>query len=183
MTTEKWTSTLDQMTVKFRETFGNLTKEELNRKPGKDRWSIAQNIDHLMKINSSYFPILDQIDEGTYRTPFLGKVGFFVRLMGNWIMSSVDPDRRKKTKTFSPWEPVESEIDEDILDQFETHQQILKEKMRKCTDALDKDLVINSPVNKNIVYRLDQAFDIIVTHEERHFRQAKETMEELGIEG
>ena len=28
--------------------------------------------------------------------------------------------------------------------------------------------------NKNIVYKLETAFDIIVTHEERHFEQAKE---------
>ena len=182
MQTDKWTKGLDEMTEKFKEHFGELSSEELNRKPSQDRWSIAQNIDHLIKINESYFPILDQVKEGTYRTPFLGKIGFFVRMMGNWIMSSVNPDRRKKMKTFPPWEPVQSDLPGDILEQFAAHQEELKDKIRSCSDALDQGLVINSPINRNIVYKLEQAFDIIVTHEERHFRQAKEVVEELGYE-
>ncbi len=36
-----------------------------------------------------------------------------------------------------------------------------------------------SPANKNIIYTLETAFDIIVTHEQRHLAQAKEVLEML----
>lgn len=182
MDTQKWIDGLDAMTVQFRETFGNLSSRDLNYKPAPDKWSIGQNIDHLIKINESYYPILNQVREGSYRTPFLGKIGFVVRLIGNWIMSSVKPDRRKKMKTFPTWEPSKSEIDEDILNRFEEHQQELKQKIRECSDALDEGVVINSPINRNIVYKLEKAFDIIVTHEKRHFEQAREVLSYLGGE-
>jgi hypothetical protein len=32
----------------------------------------------------------------------------------------------------------------------------------------------NSPANRNMVYTLERAFDIIVVHERRHFQQAME---------
>jgi hypothetical protein len=37
--------------------------------------------------------------------------------------------------------------------------------------------VISSPANKNIVYKLETAFDIIVSHEQRHLEQAKEILQ------
>ncbi|CAZ97441.1 Putative protein [Zobellia galactanivorans] len=40
---------------------------------------------------------------------------------------------------------------------------------------IEKGCIISSPANKNIVCRLETAFDIIVTHEQRHFEQLKET--------
>jgi len=45
-----------------------------------------------------------------------------------------------------------------------------------CSDLLDKGTIISSPANKNIVYKLEMAFDIITTHEQRHFEQAKEVL-------
>ena len=38
---------------------------------------------------------------------------------------------------------------------------------------LGKGVVISSPANKNIVYKLETALDIITTHEKRHFEQAR----------
>jgi hypothetical protein len=43
-------------------------------------------------------------------------------------------------------------------------------------EFVERDVVISSPANRNIVYKLKTAFDIIMSHEQRHFEQAKEVL-------
>ena len=97
-----------------------------------------------------------------------------VDFFGKIILKSVLPDRKRKMKTFPKWEPSYSRINGDILQQFEHHQGELKSLIESSKDLIEKGAVISSPANKNIVYSLKSAFDIIVTHEFRHLEQAKE---------
>lgn len=176
MNTDKWTSEIDSLTNNFKQQFQSLNAEQLNWKPDAQTWSVAQNIDHLIVINETYPPVIKQIRAGNYATPFIGKIGFMVNFLGGMILNSVQPDRKRKMKTFPIWEPATSAITGDILTKFEQHQNELKNMITGCSDLLDKGTVISSPANKNIVYKLETAFDIIVAHEERHFEQAKEVL-------
>ena len=168
---------IDKTTENFLQSFDGLSTEQLNWKPNVQTWSIAQNIDHLIVINQSYFPIIDSIRKGTYRTPFLAKLGFIVSFFGNMILNSVHPSREKKIKTFAIWEPAKSEIPSGILDRFSEHQTELKDRIESSQDLIAKGTIISSPANKNIVYKLEKAFEIMVTHEERHFEQSMEAYE------
>ncbi|MEX0772239.1 MAG: DinB family protein [Balneolales bacterium] len=176
MDTEKWTDKIDSITDNFKQTFGKLSIEQLNWKPNEQIWSIAQNIDHIIVLNETYFPTIDSMQQGTYNAPFIGKAGFMVNFFGKMIFKSVQPDRKRKIKTFHIWEPTSSEVKADLLIRFGNHQANLKERISNCQDLLDKRAVISSPANKNIVYTLEIAFDIILAHEQRHFEQAKETL-------
>lgn len=167
---------IDSITNDFMREFRNLNSEQLNWKPDSDTWSIAQNIDHLIVINESYYPVIQSLRDRSFKLPFFGKLGFLVNFFGKFILKSVQPDRKRKMKTFPMWEPSKSEIDADILVRFQKHQTELKELIDNCKDLLESGTVISSPVNKNIVYPLETAFDIIVTHEQRHFEQAKELL-------
>jgi len=179
MDTRKWTARIDASTTEFRKAFGGLSAEQLNWKPNPATWSIAQNIDHLITINSTYFPVLEALHAGTYRVPFTGKLGFLVRFFGKFILQSVLPDRKRKMKTFPIWEPASSELPGDLLQRFEQHQEQLKEAIRGAAGLLDRGAVISSPANTSIVYTLDKAFDIITLHEMRHMEQAREVLELL----
>ncbi len=168
-----WHQTIDETTRAFVAHFGGLTTSQLNWKPGPDTWSIAQNIDHLIVINRTYYPVLDQLQAGTYRVPWFGKLGFIVRFMGRIILDSVKPDQQRKIKTFPIWQPSSSAIPGDILDRFAVHQSELKDRISSVGDWIQAGAVICSPANRNIVYTLSTAFDIIVNHEQRHLEQAK----------
>jgi len=182
MNTDRWTKKIDETTNEFKESFGALSVEQLNFKPNAQTWSIAQNIDHLIVINETYYPVINSIREGNYKTPFLAKLGFMVSFLGKTILDAVQPDRKKKMKTFPIWEPAKSEISGDILSRFEKHQTDLKNLITGSKDLLEKRTVISSPANKNIVYKLETAFDIITTHEQRHLAQAREVAAELKAE-
>ena len=171
---DKWVADLETNTQLFNQHFAGLSPEDLNWKPDPQTWSIAQNIDHLITINSTYFPVLDEILMGRYHTPWLAKIGFIPRFIGNVIYNASLPDRRKKMKTFPMWEPSKSDIDGMIVKRFEEHQQKMAEYIRKAAPAVERGCVISSPAQAGLIYKLERAFDIIVVHEQRHLEQAKE---------
>jgi hypothetical protein len=173
---KNWTSTLDNITKQSQTEFGTLTNEELNWKPNSSTWSIAQNLDHLIVVNETYYPVLASLKEGTYKTPFTAKIGFIVSFLGKTVLKAVQPDRQKKMNTFPIWEPSTSKVSEDILKKFEIHQNVLKQKIEEAKGLIEQGVVISSPANRNIVYKLETAFDIIVSHEQRHLEQAKEIL-------
>jgi uncharacterized damage-inducible protein DinB len=173
MNTDKWTRQIDAITADFQNAFSALDAAQLNWKPNAQTWSIAQIIHHLIVINTTYFPVFTALRQEAYRTPFIGKIGFMVKFMGKMLLDAVEPGQKRKMKTFPIWEPAASDIDADLLKRFEQHQSELKNWIDEMADYLDKGTVISSPANKYIVYKLETALDIIVTHERRHLGQAK----------
>lgn len=167
-----FTAIIDKHSDKFDTSFNGLTDEQLNWRPNDQTWSIAQNLEHLIIINESYFPIFDQLMAGNFKPPFIGKFNFIAKKFGQMILKSVDPNNLKKSKTFEVWKPNTSQIDGDILSRFLDHQATLKQYIIKLEKGQFLNSVIHSPVNKYIIYTLDDAFKIIVDHESRHFKQA-----------
>ena len=163
---------LDAITKEMQDSFGKKNHEELNWKSNPDRWSIAQNLDHLIRINETYFPIFEALKNGTYSPPFLGKFRFITSFFGNMIYKMSLPEHTKPIKTMSIWEPSKSEI-HDVIQAFVQHQERLKQKISGLEGCIASGSVIASPANSMIVYTLEQALHIIVVHEKRHILQAR----------
>lgn len=172
----------DKITSEFLDSFGSLSTDELQYKPAPTVWSIAENIQHLIAVNESYYPIFELVEKGENNVPILGKVRFLVSFLGKMILQSVQPDRKRKMKTFPIWEPLQSKTEADVLKKFAAQQEILKKWIIRLEQWVINDTVIYSPANKNIVYTLSQAFQIILTHELRHLEQAKEVLHQLRKE-
>lgn len=171
---DRWTKQIDEVTENFVNAFGKMNVQQLNWKPNGQTWSIGQILDHLTVINRSYYPVLKEVKTGVYQPPFMARWNFMVSFLGKMILNSVQPDRKRKTKTFPIWEPTQSEVPPDILTRFVQEQDELKKVIQGSYSLLDAGTVISSPANRNIVYKLETAFDIMVAHERRHFNQAKE---------
>lgn len=171
---------LDTVTENFTRTFGSFTSDQLNRKPDPQTWSVAQIIDHIMKVNESYYPVIESVRKGEFKLPFISRTGFMVSFLGNLVLKSMQPDRKRKVKTFPIWEPASKDIAEGILERFQKHQGEIKLLINDSVDLIENGTIISSPANKYIVYKLETAFDIIVTHEQRHYNQAVEVNETLN---
>jgi hypothetical protein len=163
---------LDSITKEVQDSFGKKNHDELNWKSNPDRWSIAQNLDHLICINETYFPIFDALKNGIYSPPFLGKIRFITSFFGNMIYKMSSPEHTKPIKTMSIWEPSKSEI-HDVIQAFVQHQEQLKKNISGLEGCITSGSVIASPANPMIVYTLEQALNIIVVHEKRHILQAR----------
>jgi hypothetical protein len=176
METAHWINSVDDITKAFTKDFGHLSSRQLNFRPTPSAWSIAQNIEHLIVINETYYPVIHSVRTDSYQVPWIGKLKFLVKFFGKTILKSVQPDRKKKMKTFPLWEPSKSDIKGDIVDRFARHQEELKNIIAASSDLLDKGTIISSPANRNIVYTLSDAFEIIIAHERRHLEQAREVL-------
>lgn len=169
-----WISEIHQNTEKFKNEFSSMSEDRLLFKPTAQTWSIAENIQHLIEVNQSYYPIFTQLLAQTYRPPWSGKFRFINKLFGNLILKSVNEDRKKKIKTFTLWVPNELPPAKDVLSRFEAHQLELIGWIKKLEAFIDKLVIINSPANKIVSYTLDDAIEIIIMHEKRHLNQAIE---------
>lgn len=137
-------------------------------------------MEHLISINESYYATFEQLIEGTYKTAWIGRFSVMTNMFGNMILKSVHPDNRRKTKTLKIWEPQQSDISGAIVDEFKASQERLKEYLVRLESLFEANPTISSPANRNVVYSLQTAIEIIVAHQERHLRQASEVSQHLG---
>lgn len=170
---------LKRITGLFKEKFGSLSESQINLKSNSNSWSIGQIIEHIIKTNETYYPILEQLENGTYKVPTIGKLKFITNFFGKLIHNTVEPLRKRKVKTFPIWQPSLSNIGIDIFKKFEKHQLEMESFLERCEKFIAKGAVISSPANRIIVYKLDKAIDIIIAHEQRHYNQAVETFDLL----
>lgn len=173
---------LEEVTQGTRAAFANLSRDQLNWKPMADSWSIAQCLDHLITINSLYFPLLASMRTGPARPTFWERYSPLSGLLGKLLIKTLSPEYPKKTKTSPKAEPSASEIDDGILDRFSQHQAELIEHVRQIPNSVDRGgTIVTSPLVRWVTYSLDDCLTILVVHEKRHFQQAKRVMEAEGF--
>ena len=81
--------------------FRQLTVEQLNWKPSHDSWSVGQCFDHLITIQTLYFPQLMQLTNGQEKPSAWQRYSPFSSLFGRILIKSLQPDNPRKTKTAS----------------------------------------------------------------------------------
>lgn len=175
--TKSWIDNFHFISKEVETHFAGLNVETLYAKPHPQQWSIAENLQHLITINRSYYPIFDNLKRGTYHGAFIGRFPFFTKMFGDMVFKSISDGGKKKYKTFPLWEPKVEIGDPEIIGRFMAHQREFEDKIQEMIPFLEKKAVIHSPANKLIVYTLERAFDIITAHELRHLDQAKRALE------
>ena len=163
--------------VDARNTFGHLAGEQLNWRPNPNQWSVAQCFEHLITINSEYFPIIEKIVTSGYTPSWKERLPLLPRLFGSLVLKAVEPDTPRKLKAAPRFEPSSSAIGGDIVSMFLAHQTKVVECMRKTEHVDLRNTIITSPVASFVTYSLLDAFRIVVAHERRHMKQAVRVME------
>ncbi|MBL8151131.1 MAG: DinB family protein [Blastocatellia bacterium] len=155
----------------------HLSTAQLNWKPNSDEWSVGQCIDHIIKVNSPYFPIVKNILAGKYQKNFLQSIPFLPGFWGNLIINAVKPETAAKVKARPNFVPTESSITADIVKTFQQHQNQLLSLMKKSSSLPLESIIVTSPVAGFVTYDLYDAYSIITAHEQRHFQQAKRVID------
>jgi hypothetical protein len=153
--------------------FGPLSAAQLNWQPAPDRWSVGQCLDHLVRANATYFPTFDTVVAGRYTPTLWQRMPWLPGFFGAQIRKAVHPDSEKAYTAPTIFTPAASTVDADIVPRFVDQQARVIDYLTRGA-GLDLDgIVIASPVASVIVYSLRDAFHVIVTHEQRHVRQAQ----------
>lgn len=171
---------VNNIAAEAKSTFGHLSPSQLNWKPSADRWSVAQCFDHLLNSNKGYLPIIDDVLAGKKQTLWQS-MPVLPGLAGKLLLKFVDPASTRKVKAPKRFEPAQSAISASVINDFVEQQTRIAGKMQE-TEHLDVErIVITSPAASAITYSLMDAYRVIVSHEHRHFQQAKRVTEETGF--
>ena len=172
---------LGAVVAEARKVFGRLTRAQLNWKPSAEQWSVGQCFDHLIQTNRTFFPEMERVAAGTFKSSLWARVSPFSGLIGRLIIGSLDPVKGRKTKSARVFLPASSDVDADVMERFASHQVELAERMRATASVDLRRAMVTSPVTVVATYSLLDAYRIIVGHERKHFEQARRLMDVPGF--
>ena len=169
-------SKLNQVSADSKKTFGKLSAEQLNWKPSIETWSLGQCFEHLIVTNNLYFPNIQKVIDGTHRNNFFSKIPFSTNLIAIAMKNALNPDQKRKMKTFKVFEPSTSNVTATIIEDFAENNLKLIEMIEACKDFDLHKIKIAEPLSVLLNLRLDDAFEILVMHEKRHLLQAERVL-------
>ena len=152
--------------------FTDISFQQLNWKPSRESWSIAQCLNHLVVSDSSYFSVLKKITGGKYQMNFWEKYSPFTRVIGRLMKDQLQEQVKRKMKAPRIFLPAASEINIGVLERYYKNLDDFSGLISECRNIdLDKT-IITSPVVSFVTYSLRDAFQFLVQHEHRHINQA-----------
>lgn len=163
-----------------RATFGSLSADQLNWKPGEKSWSVAQCLDHIIRSNTEFYPEFHKLASGTRKNSLWESISPFTGWGGRFLIKAVSEDS-KKAKAPSKAIVPPSDIDPNIVEIFSNHIAEVNQKIESVASADRKKTVVTSPFLAIFTYSLDDAYTVLVEHSKRHVRQAKRVMEAEGF--
>jgi hypothetical protein len=165
------------LTALFNDRFGRLTEKQLNWTPARSEWSVGNCIEHVTVVNQSYFPVMEALVDGTYRPTLWQRLPLLPRLVGPLLIRSLMPGAGMRISAPQPWQPPAAPVDLMALSRFTAVQYELIRLIERCRPLAVESLTIASPAAPFIVYRLLDAWRIIVVHLQHHFIQATQVTE------
>ena len=108
-------SELETIIADTQKIFGKLSAEQINWKPSEKVWSVGQCFEHLIITNDLYFPNIQKVIDGKHSNNFYSKIPFATDLIAVLMRNSLNPDQKRKMKTFKVFEPAASDVSETII--------------------------------------------------------------------
>lgn len=172
---------LDAVTREAREAFGRLSAAQLNWRPSAGEWGVGQCLDHLITTNRCFFPDIERVAAGAYKSSAWARVSPLSGLFGRMILKSLDPEKGRRTKAPRVFLPAPSDVPADVVERFARHQRELAERMRATAGADLRGTKVTSPVSALATYSLLDAYRIVVAHERKHLEQARRVARSEGF--
>jgi len=159
-----------------------LSKAQLNWRPLENAWSVGECFEHLIRVNEYYIDHFKKAAEDPEKRLKVRKE-FKTTLGGGFVLYSINPKQKFKTKTNKEFNPIHSGVDLNIIKKFLEQHEVIKTLAGKCR-GVDLNLIkIASPFTKLLRYNIGDAFMIIMLHNQRHILQAKKVMENPAFPG
>lgn len=153
------------------ETFKDKPEEVLNYKQTAESWSMLECLEHLNLYGRFYLPeIAKRISESKQKSEAVFKSGW----LGNYFANSMLPKAKlNKMKTFKNMNPLNSQLDKKVIDEFLDQQNELLQLLEKARKiSLNKTKTAIS-ISKLIKLKLGDTFRFVIYHNQRHMVQAQ----------
>ena len=174
------TDSLESAQARLRTLADATTVDDWARRPGPDRWSAAECVEHLNLTSRAYLPLLrNALAEARLAGPAKSK-RYRMDALGRLLSAMIGPLRHigkfrfGRVKTTSEFVPRAGRSRDEILSDFVRLQGELIAVVQSA-DSLPIDKVsIVSPFGGRMKYNAYSALVIIHRHQHRHLDQAHE---------
>ncbi|WP_192822922.1 DinB family protein [Rufibacter sp. LB8] len=169
---------LTQLTAQVQQGIATVTTEflpldsaALNFKPHATSWSILECLEHLNRYSRFYLPYLEKAVAAapTLANPAPVRYSW----LGKKSLDLVNPANGKKHKTLKHMNPHNSLLNRAVITEFLQHQNTLLPLLGKAATADVNQKTIPVEFFKLLKMRTAEAFEFVVTHQNRHLAQAQ----------
>ena len=161
--------------------FGLLGEQQLNWRPAATSWSVAQCFDHLLNANREMFQAINAATDGSSPPTVWQRLPVLPRVFGLMLIKSQMPETKRKSTAPRKAEPASSAIDPRIIERFVAYQHEAAGVVRSLDGRDVARIIMVSPFVSFITYSVLDGCRLIVTHERRHFEQARRVTQQPGF--
>ena len=168
-------------TERWLELVGELGATQANWRPGPDRWSVAQCLDHVVVVTGAALPGLEAIVAARPGRR-AGTAAVRYGLVGRWFLAAQAPSSRVRSRTPRPYFPGDSEID---LDAATARFRVVQERLDAVIGAAEgldlARLRMASPALALLRLPIGIWLQALPVHALRHLEQARRVRAEPGF--
>ncbi len=159
---------------------GDLSAAQANWRPGSERWSVAQCLDHVHIVTGAVLPALRAAVVGAREDgqTASGLGPFRYGRLSRWFLAAQAPSRGRATRTPARYRPSASEIDlAGVVASFSEVQERFDAAMQ-AADGVDLARVrVPSPALAWLRFPVGIWFQALPVHGLRHLAQARQLRE------
>lgn len=157
------------------EHYKTFSNETLNWRPGEEKWSVLECLEHLNLYGDFYLPKIEQKMKNNSHLP---AEKFSAGLLGDYFAKSMLPKKKlNKMKTFKDKNPLGSQLDKRTIDRFIDQQKQWLELLNRARRANLSKVKVPITISKWITLKLGDAFRFNIYHHQRHIEQARKVLE------
>ncbi|PQA95300.1 hypothetical protein B0A69_06230 [Chryseobacterium shigense] len=171
---------LDQLKIQVQEhsqLAKNLLHEsevKLNSRASHESWSVLECLEHLNRYGNFYIPGISHRISASKTSP---SPVFKPGILGNYFAQSMLPkEKLNKMKTFKNMDPINSQLDKRVVEEFIRQQDQLLELLTKARNIDLNKVKTSISISKLIKLKLGDTFRFVIYHNERHILQIKKIM-------
>jgi hypothetical protein len=161
-----------------------IDDEQFSCRPGTNRWSMHECIDHLIVSGEKIGDRIDGAIEKAHRDGAYATGPFRYSRLGNWFVNlstGGDQPPTRKLKHPGMYRPSASGAVINGVRAFQALQDNFVERVEACNRLNLARIKIVSPASRLLRLSLGQWLALIAGHQERHLGQARRTRTELGF--
>ena len=158
-----------------------LGQEQFVWKPGPNRWSIAECLEHMNATARAYLPAIDEGIADAIRHGAYAEGPFQYNLIGRIFSRLLEPPARVRMRAPIDKQPGPERPKRETLAGFRAYQVQYVDRLRQANGIDLSRSCVRSPLASWIRIPLGSAFASMAAHERRHLWQARKITEMAGF--
>jgi hypothetical protein len=178
---DQFRNQFEQLTAEADALTTPLSDEQFLWRPGLDRWSIAECLDHLNATARVYLPALDEGISDAIRRGVYSEGPFKYNWLGRLSVRFSDPPMRLKAP--ADIQPAAGRTRREILNAFRAYQVQFIDRLRQANGVDLARARVRMSRSSWLRIPLGSGFELMIVHSRRHLAQARRVMDAENFPG